>query len=851
MQKNWYKPLLPHAVAIVVFLLVAVVYCKDAFQHKTLSPQDTNGWKAMSHDSYQYKEAHGHFPLWTENLFSGMPGYQVAMDAPSFSPQYLAFDILTLGLPKPASFFFLACICFYFLTLALRLNPWVGMITALAYAYSTYNPAILVVGHETKMQAIAIMPAFLASLLWLFEKKYWLGVATLALFSALFIAANHPQIEYYGLIVAAFMTIAYLIRWVREKDYRHIAMVAVLGVIGGGIGVACNAVVTLTTMDYAKASLRDGSELATTGGSVTKTGLSEDYALSYSIYKSEALTLIVPKIYGGSDFDPQMTGEDSKTVAALQSMPPQLGSQLQGYVRSYWGGISTTAGPGYAGAVICLLAMIGFFLLDGKRKWWILAAGTLTILMSWGGYFRGFNVFLLDILPGYNKFRAPSVIIVVPTLLLCILAAMTLDRLFMLHSIPSDRRPHSDLGARPTSAAAWTAYKKGLYLTGGVFALLLFLYLSFDYVSASSSEASLAQRVSSLPAQLQEYIRGFLHALREDRQSLFLDSLLRSFGYIAIAAVIAGLWIKGRLKPALSLGIIGALAVIDLLSLDSQYLNSDKYQDQEEADTPFQPSPADQKVMADKTYFRVFDLRDGILNITNNGSTPYFHHSITGYHPAKLSIYQDLIENQLQKYPDCQPVLNMLNTKYILLPTAGGRADSAALHPDALGPVWFVRGIRYAPTPRALMDALTGLDTKDTAILFESDRAAIAPMATALDSSATKHDSITLIHNDNDEMIYHSTSKGPRFAVFSEVYYNRGWVALLDHRIEAPIIRTNYVLRGLAIPAGDHTISFIFHPASYYTGRTIQVIASVLLFALLLAAGFKEWQALAARKPAV
>ena len=835
MQKNWYKPLLPHAIAIVVFLLVAVVYCKDAFQHKTLSPQDTNGWKAMSHNSYQYKEAQGHFPLWNENLFSGMPGYQVAMDAPSFSPQYIAFDILTLDLPKPASFFFLACICFYFLTLALRLNPYVGMITALAYAYSTYNPAILVVGHETKMQAIAIMPAFLASLLWLFEKKYWLGAATLALFSALFIAANHPQIEYYGLIVAAFMTIAYLIRWVGEKDYRHIAMVAVLGLIGGAIGVACNAVVTLTTMDYAKASLRNGSELATTGGSVTKTGLSEDYALSYSIYKSEALTLIVPKIYGGSDVDPQMTGEDSKSVAALQSMPPQLASQLQGYVRSYWGGIGTTAGPGYAGAVICLLAMIGFFLLDGKQKWWILAAGTLTILMSWGSYFRGFNVFLLDILPGYNKFRAPSVIIVVPTLLLCILAAMTLDRLFSL----------SPVGRVP----AWTAYKKGLYLTGGVFALLFFLYISFDY--AAASDTNLAQRVSSLPAQVQEYIRGFLHALREDRQSLFFDSLLRSFGYIVIAAVITGLWIKGRLKPALSLGIVGALAVIDLLSLDSQYLNSDKYQDQEEADTPFQPSPADQQVMADKTYFRVFDLRDGIVNITNNGSTPYFHHSITGYHPAKLSIYQDLIENQLNKYPDCQPVLNMLNTKYILHPTANGRADSAALNPGALGPVWFVRSIRFAPTPRALMDALSGLDTKDTAILFDSDRAATSAMPPAVDSNATAHDSITLIHNDNDEITYHSTTSGPRFAVFSEVYYNRGWIALLDHRIKTPIIRTNYVLRGLAIPAGDHTISFIFHPSCYYTGRVIQVVASILLFFLVLLAAVKEWRAAAAGKPAV
>ena len=834
MQKNWCKPLLPHAIVIAVFLLVACVYCKDAFQHKTLSPQDTDGWKAMAQNSFQYKDAHGHFPLWTENLFSGMPAYQVAMDAPSLTPQYLAFEILTLGLPQPAGFFFLACICFYFLTLALRLNPYVGMITALAYAYSTYNPSILVVGHQTKMQAIAVMPAFLAALVWLFGKKYWLGTATLALFSALFIAANHPQIVYYGLIAAAFMSIAYLIRWIRAKDYRHILMVAALGAVGGGIGVACNAIVTLTTMDYARASLRNGSDLATPGGSVTKTGLSQDYALSYSLYKSEVLTLIVPKIYGGGNFDPAMTGDDSKSVAALQSMPPELGRQLQGLVRSYWGGISTTAGPAYAGAVICLLALIGFFMLDGQHKWWILAAGILTILMSWGEYFKGFNVMLLDILPGYNKFRAPSVIIVVPTLLLCILAALTLDRLFSLPAAPSDR------------TAAWQQYKKGLYLTGGVFALLLFLYLSFDYVAASDNQLS-PQRVSALPAQLQEYIHNFLRALHEDRQSLFFDSLVRSFIYIALAAVVAGLWIKGRLKPLLSLGIIGALALIDLLSLDTQYLNSDSYQDQEEADTPFQPTPADQLAMADKSYFRVFDLREGVDNITNSSPAPYFHHSIAGYHPAKLSLYQDLIENQLYKYPNCQPVLNMLNTKYILLPSATGRGDSAALNPDALGPVWFVSGIRYAPDPRTTMDALTGLDTKDTAIVFTADQAATAPVANA---SPAAGDSIYLIHNENDEMTYHSTSTAPRFAVFSEVYYNRGWRAYIDNT-EAPIIRTVFVLRGLSIPAGQHDIRFSFHPASYYTGRTIQIIASILLYLLIIAAGFKEWQASTAGKPAV
>jgi hypothetical protein len=831
MQKSWSRPFIPHAIAVGVFLLVAVIYCKPIFEHKTLAPADTAGWKAMAQNSFQYKESHGHFPLWTESLFSGMPAYQVAMDAPAFSPQYIIYTILTLDLPNPASFFFLACICFYFLALALRINPYVGIITALAYAYSTYNPSILVVGHTTKMQAIAIMPAFLASLLLLYEKKYWTGVAALSLFSALFIAANHPQIVYYGLIAAAFMTLAYLMRWIKQKDYRHMAIVAALAATGGLIGIASNAVVTLTTLDYAKASLRDGSDLATPGGSVTKTGLSQDYALSYSMYKTEAFTLIVPKIFGGSNVDPQITADDSKTTNALQTMPPQLGQQLSQMIRSYWGGISTTAGPAYAGAVICLFALIGFFLLDGKHKWWILAAAIFTILMSWGGYFVEFNGFLLKALPGYNKFRAPSVIIVVPTLLLCILAALSLNRLLAM-----------TVADRP---AAWKQYKKGLYLTGGVFIVLLLLYMSFDY--AGDIDRSLQQQVASAPAQVQEFVRTFLHALREDRQSIFLNSLLRSLAYIAIAAAIGALWIKGKLKPLLSLGIIGALAVIDLIALDTQYLNADNYQDEEEAATPFQPTAADQQIMADKSYYRVFDLREGLNNITNAGPTPYFHHSITGYHPAKLSIYQDLIENQLYKYPNCQPVLNMLNTKYLLLPAGNGR-DSATLNPEALGPAWLVRGIRYAPDSRGVMDALTGLDTKDTAVLFTADRTNTLPEASAATGPATattttapattNADTIYLEKNDNDEMVYHSSTKTRRFAVFSEVYYNRGWHAFIDNA-EVPILRTNYALRGLALPAGSHNIRFVFHPASYYTCQTIQIVAGILLLALLILAG---WQ---------
>jgi membrane protein YfhO len=822
MQKNWYKPFLPHLIAVAVFLLVAWLFCRPAFEHKVLSQSDLDQWKAMAHNSFEYRDAHGQFPLWTEGMFSGMPAYQIEMPGTAFAPLAFFHNLLTLWLPAPANTFFLGCICFYLLALALRVNPYAGMAGALAYAYATYNPAALVVGHITKIEAIEIMPAFLAGLLLIYEKRYWLGTAALALFTALFIASNHPQINYYGAIIAVFMTLAYAIRWIRARDYRHLVRAAILVAFGAGIGLACNAIPTLITMDYTKASLRSGSALATPGGSVTKTGLSQDYALSYSMYKTEAFELLVPKIYGGGggSINAMIDQDNSKAIADLQNMPPQAASFLQRYLNFYWGGIgSNTGGPAYAGAIICFLALLGFFVLDSKHKWWILAASILAILMSWGSYFVDFNSLLLKILPGYNKFRAPSVIIAIPNLLLCWMAVMTLDKLFRI--TPAERK------------TTWQQYKKGLYLTAGVFGVLLLCYWSFDYTGTEDHE--LQQIAAGQQGQVQELIRNFLRDLHADRQSIFWSSLVRSFLFVAATAAIGFAWIRGLLKPVLPLILIGALAVIDVLSLDSLYMNGENFQEEEEAQTPFTPSPADQQISKDTGYYRVFDLRNGAGKmITNSATAAYFHRTVGGYSPAKLSIYEDLLENQLEKYPACQPALNMLNTKYLLLPSAGGRGDSVSLNPGALGAAWLVRAITAAGTPRAVMDALNSLDVKDTAIVFTTD-AALKP------GTPATGDTVYLMRNDNDEMIYRSSTSGERFAVFSEVYYDRGWHAYIDNT-EVPIIRTDYALRGLVLPAGQHTIRFVFHPGSYYTGSAIQFTGGILLVILLLGTALWGWR---------
>ncbi len=828
MKQKWVKHLVPHVMAVIIFLSVAVIYCKPAFDSKVLVQEDVTQWRAMAQNSFQYKERFGHFPLWTNGMFSGMPAYQIAMDSPAFSPQYFLYGILTLNLKKPANFFFLACLCFYFLTQVLRVNPFIGIIGGLAYAYAAYNPVIIVVGHDTKMQAIALLPAFIGSLLLIYERKYAWGAALTALFTSLFVAVNHLQIFYYGLIIAAAMTIRYLVSWIRRKEFRRLLIAGALTAFCGVIGILSNAALVFPTADFSKATIRGGSELAETGSGIAGNGLSQDYAFSYSMYPAEPFVLLVPKIFGGSS-GPELTEENSKAMAALQTMPPQLARQAQGLLTFYWGGIGGTAGPAYAGAIISCLALMGLFILDNKHKWWIAATCGLAIVMSWGGYFPGFNGFLLKFLPMYNKFRAPSVIMVIPVFLFDMLAVLTLQKIW-----------DGGMTAEQAPLAFWKNYKKGLYLVAGVFAVLLLLYNSFDYTMAE--ERQFLQQARAAGAEVTEYVQSFLKGLREDRQGLFLHSLERSFVFTAAAMLVMGLYIKRKLRPWLFLSLAGFLIFIDIIGIDLFYLNGDNYKSAAEAPAHPAPSAADQQILQDTGYYRVLDERNGLgAALTYGAQTAWWHHSIGGYNAAKLSIYQDLIDHQLGNFPDCMPVVNMLNTKYIIQQSPEG-GDTVLTNPAALGAAWFVRGVRYERNARSLMNALTAFDPKDTAIVLEKDRNAVL-----IDPQPDSGARIQLIRNDNDVIVYRSESRTRQFAVFSEVFYDRGWKAYVedvtdesgtpnfhpDTTKELPIIRTNYVLRGASVPAGKHIIRMVFYPASYYTGLKVQYVAAVIMVLLL------------------
>jgi len=807
MTKEFWRSLLPHALAVCIFLLAAFAYCKPAFDHQVLVQEDITQWKAMAQSSFVYKARHGGFPLWTESMFCGMPAYLIAMEAHSFAPHGYVYNILTLHLPIPANFFFLACICLYFLTRALRVNPYIGIITSLAYAYATYNPVIISAGHETKMQSIAMLPAFIGGLILIYDKRYGWGAAMTALGTALLVSANHMQIFYYGLIIAAGMTLGYTIRWIIHKEWRHLFLALPLAAGCFLTGVLCNAVLIFTTSDFSKATIRGGSELADDPSA--KKGLGTDYAFSYSLYPNESFVLMVPKIYGGSSGQ-ELPEDRSKAVAALHSLPRQTAAQIQqnDLLTWYWGGIGSTAGPAYAGAIICFLALTGMFILDNKHKWWIAATCTLALLMSWGGYFPGFNGLLLKYLPMYNKFRAPSVILVIPVFLLTVLAALSLQRILTGVQIKK--------------------YWQGLVITAVVFLALTGLYFHLDYTTWF--DRHFLQRAG-------DQAKPFFAGLRDDRRTLFLHSLLRSLLFITTAAVLTTLYIKSagvgparKIKSGLLLITIGTLVYIDIIGIDLQYLNSSSYKPAAGSPGNQVATATDSLILKDTGYYRVFDLRYGPdYTLTYGAATAWFHRTIGGYNAAKLSIYQDLIEHQLEKYPHCQPAIDMLNTRYLI--RSGPNGDTVIRNEGALGAAWFVREVTFAPDAKTVMEGLTALHAKDTAILFASDSEKLGQTYTAPSGPGT--DSIHLTLNNNDEMVYQSSGNHDSFAVFSEIYYPRGWKAYIDDK-ETPIFRTNYVLRGISIPKGRHTIRFVFRPRSFYLGEIVQSIAGYLTLILIL-----------------
>ncbi|MEO6813124.1 MAG: YfhO family protein [Ginsengibacter sp.] len=820
-----FKKILPHLVAIVIFLVVAVIYCKPALEGKVVAQHDIQGWRGMAQQSFEFKDKHGFYPLWTNSMFSGMPAYQIAFDARTKISVGYVQSVLTLGLPKPISFFFLACICFYFLCNVAGGNPWLGIMGGLAYAYSTFDPIIIAVGHDTQMLSIGYAPAVLAGILLLFQKKYWAGFAVTALFSALLIMQNHVQIVYYTLLMAAIMVIVFLIKSYKEKQLTLAIKGTALALIAGVIGLACSAVTMMPTYEYAKESMRGGKSELTLGDKNVKTkgGLDKDYAFRYSLGFGETFTFMVPGLYGGSN-----GGNEYNTSSKFVQKFSELGVPEDQAVQyengsSYWGGQPLTSGPVYLGAIICLLFIFGMVYLKSWYKWWLLSASIIGVLLAYGANLKGFNYFLFDYLPFYNKFRAPTMALVIPQLCFSLVGVLAVSKLI---SEPFD------------FSEIWKKLKLTAIISGAILVLLTGFYFTASFSSPGDKtfKDNIQQNIlhqvpagQQAPPQLQQQAEqmssGIISALRSDRQSLMGSDLLRTTILMALAILLLGLFVKKKISSAILISALIILTGYDLLGVATRYLNSEKYVEESDFESAFNPTEADLQIMKDPDHanFRVFNQT---VDVFNDASTSYHHNSVGGYHPAKLDLYNDIITYQLSK--GNMQVFNMLNTKYFITQNPQTGKPMAQLNPGAFGNVWLAKGIKYVNNANEEMLALDSTDLRDTAVIENKYKSQIKQQPVP-DSSAT----VKLKENLNDKIDYTFHSTTPQVAVFSEVYYPRGWNVFIDGQ-KADYFKTDYVLRGMYIPAGNHEIEFRFEPASFTTGRTIYIIANILVMLIIL-----------------
>jgi len=809
MLKSIFKSALPHIIAVAIFAIVAIIYCKPALEGKVLQQQDITQWKGMAQDAFSYKEKYGHTPLWSNGMFGGMPAYQTTgVGGFEYSIGWID-QLLTLKLAEPISLFFLASLCFYFLAQVLGFNTIISIIGALGYSYTTYNPIIITVGHITKMHSIAYLPLFIGSLLVLYQKKYLLGGILTSIATVLLIQGNHIQIDYYGVIIAIIMSVYFLIIWIKNKEYTHILKTLGIGLTAGIIGLAVNAPLLLSTYEYGKESIRGGSKLITKDSKTTSTGLNKDYALSYSMFKSEPLVLMFPNIYGGGSDPNEVDPAKSKAIETLQQMQPQVAQQLQSFLSFYWGGIGFTAGPPYVGVIICFFALLGFSVKENKHKWWIASAIILSFLLSAGSYLESFNVFILNNLPFYNKFRAPSMIMVIPTLLLGIMALYGMAEI-----------------AKETSLKnIVTKYKLSFILTGIILLSVLSIYFTSDF--KSEGERNLIEQIAKIPDANQRAVfetpaRDLVNAIATDRKGMIEGDVIKFFIYVVLIFALVFLAIKKVINQTILLVGFGILSMIDLFQVNLKYLKPESFIEATENENAFALSPIDIALKKDTTQYRVLDMRGGINNAFNGGAiVAYNHKTVGGYHAAKLSIYQDLIENQWYKFPNCMPTMNMLNTKYVI---TGNIANDTIPNKDALGNVWFVKGAQFEKGPAEVMKRLDNFNPKDTAIIEQKDK-----IESLNNLEFDENASITLVNNKNDEINYTSSSTKKQLAVFSEIYYNLGWKAYIDN-VETPIVKTNYVLRGLVVPAGVHAIRFEFKPNTIKNSIIASTFASILLW---------------------
>lgn len=819
-----FKKLLPHIYIILGFIVISFLFSYPQLDGLQLFQSDYVQWKSMAKEGMDWHEKTGENVMWSNSMFGGMPTFTYYVPESNNYIYPIQNTIMNI-MGKPAGFMLLAMLGFYILALILGFNRWLGLAGAVAYAFSTYNITLIEAGHETKMWGLAYIPVLIGGLILLYRGKWWAGIPVLGISMALLMATAHYQIMYYTFFIIIGLVITFFVTALKEGNLKTFFIASAISLVTAAIGVGPSMQSFLVTLEYNKTTMRGGESELTINHDQDKKGggLDKDYAFGWSNSWGESFTVLVPMLYGGSNRE--KLGENSETYDVMTGLgvPERNAADFVDSFPGYWGPQPFTGGPFYFGAIVVFLFVLGMMIIKSPHKWWILGVSILAFLMSTGKHFPSFNYFLFDTLPGLNKFRIPNMVLVVPQLLFPLLAVWTL---------------HDIMEGRMSKEEYWKKIRTAGIATGGL-CLVLALGSSVFFDFKSYRDPQMKEQLAK-SFQNEEAATKVMSAIQSDRAGMAMNSGILSAVFIALAVGLLWAYSKDKIKGQYTVVGIGLLIAIDLVKIDTRYLNEENYIDPDQYESQFTPRAVDMQIKQDPDpYYRVLDLS---VDPFNNATQAAHHKCIGGYSPAKMEVYQDLIDIHMRAGFN-REVLNMLNTKYIISPQGANGQPVAIPNGQACGNAWFVNEIQWEETADNEILALKAgnigeqpdttiqeFNPKQTAVLRATYKSDFGGFAPGKDSAAY----VKLAEYGLNNISYVSNNSKDGFAVFSDIYYPYGWKAYIDGN-ETPIYRTNYLLRALKIPAGEHKIEFRFHPEKFYTGDKIAMVSSLLL--ILAAAG--------------
>lgn len=787
------KRFLPHFLIILGFIALSLAYFSPVLSGKQIFQSDIMQYIGMSKQQTDFRAATGEETYWTNSAFGGMPTYQLGAKYPHNYIKKL--DSVLRFLPRPADYLFLYFIGFYIFMLTLKVNYKLAALGALAFGFSTYLIIILGVGHNSKAHAIAYMPLVLSGILLVFQKKYIFGFLLTTVAMALELSANHYQMTYYLLLLVLILGAVYLYDAYKKNLLPHFFKSVGIMFIAVVIAIGMNATNIMATQEYVKESTRGKSELTINPDGTPKevtSGLDKEYITEYSYGFLETFNLFIPRLLGGGNGED--VGKDSemyKFYTGIGASPVEAMREVK-HTPTYWGDQPIVEAPAYVGAVVLFLFVFALLVVKGRLKWWLVGGTIMSLLLSYGKNLGFLTDFFIDYVPMYDKFRAVSSIQVILELCIPVLAIFGLVHLF------NDFEKNED---------KLKALKIAAGISGGLAILFLLFKGSFDFVGANDVYYRQAYG---------EYGQSFVDALKADRKSMYTADTLRTLILVLHSAGGIWLYLQKKLSQNVLVVVFAVLILFDLVNVDRRYVNNENFVSALQVSKPYQANAADLEILKDDGHFRVFDVA------SSGARASYFHNSLSGYHAAKLGRYNELFNFYIAK--NNINVLNMLNTKYIIADDEQGGIFPYE-NEDANGNAWFISEIEKVNSANAEMTALENLDTKNKAVTTQD----LAAAKFKTDSIAT----LLLSEYKPNYLKYSSNNNNDGFAVFSEIYYGDGWNAYVDGKLQ-PHYRVNYVLRGMPIPKGQHTIEFKFEPQVVKTGSTIALASSALVGLLIL-----------------